>query len=186
MRVAVILLVAMSVNEMARAQLLRQDLDPPSVFSKVERASAVPKKLGDNASLGFVALDMLFDGGSHCAEFRRNDGGRLTLFFGHPGYWSNGAKRDSKQPVAILIHRQPRPLLVEVERSSALEKRLIELLTKDLSNGKHAEPERSVLTRIRDCLRDRKPLKEIEERFDVRTGEVKTPDPFPDSSKIFE
>ncbi len=164
--------------EASRAEVT-QLLDAKARMSlplEIMRASKVPPKLANNAALHFLNLDIYFDGGSHGAEFRRHDGGSLQLFFAHPGYWSERAKKQTIQPVAVLVKRGKKEVLVEIDQHSALEKRIVELLTDDLRNGKHKPEDKLTLTRIRDCVRDRKPLKEIKKLIDPETGGFR-PDP---------
>jgi hypothetical protein len=67
----------------------------------------------------------------------------------------------------------------------------VELIIADLSRGKHNSDDNATLIRIRDCIRDRKPLREIEERMDRTTGEptvdrVPFDDPYNDAKNADE
>ena len=140
--------------------------------AKVIQAKDVPKALADGAALRFDMLDMVFDGGSRVALFKRENGRELHLVFVNPIYWTDQAKKNSKQPVAIVN----KPGLVEVTPDSSLQKRLVELINDDLANGNYDEKKKAVLKRVRDRLRDRQPLQELTEDFDPETWERK-PDP---------
>jgi hypothetical protein len=172
-RIAIALIALLAITDNGTAQLLDPSGLPPSWRMKIERTSKVPPKLSGQATLRFLDLDICFDGGSHGARFRRHDGGSLFLFFPHPGYWSEKAKTQSIQPVAVQVKRGENDVLVEIDQNSALEKRIVELLTLDLRNGNHDPDDTKTLTRIRDCVRDRRPLKEIEKLIDPDTGELK-------------
>ena len=134
-------------------------------------AAAVPPKLSDGARLCFVELDMMFDGGSHVADFRRNDRGILRLWFPHSGYWTSKAQAARSQPVGIMVLRNQKPGIVEIQRDSPLQKRIVELLTNELARDASSADKQKTLMRIRDRIQDRKPLREIAERLDRSTGE---------------
>ena len=130
----------------------------------------VPPKLDDGVSLTFVELDMVFDGGSHVADFRRNDGGILRLWFPHAGYWTSKAKAARSQPVGIMVLRDQKAGIVEILRDSLLQKRIVELLAQDIAENVHPASKAATLTRIKSRLQDRNPLQEIGERMDKATG----------------
>ena len=68
----------------------------------------------------------------------------------------------------ILSHEKEDEVHLEVEPKSAFEKRLLELLDNDLSNKDHSSAHIKTLTRLRDCVADRKPLAEIRKRLPTR------------------
>ena len=147
----------------------------------VEIATDVPPKLQGEMTLSFEDLDICFDGGSQAATFRRSNGGQLMLFFPHSGYWTPAARRDRKQPVAVVTRRQGKVLLVEIEPDSKLNQRIVELIDADMVTGGHTLEKLDKLKRLSDCIRDRSPLKEIADRMDSKTGELKlVDDPFSD------
>ena len=142
-----------------------QLLVPQSNGFKTSIASEVPKGLADGASVKFGHLDVYFDGGSYGAFFTRENGARLVLFFANPRYWSERAKKESKQVVAI----QERNRLIEIKHGSPLERRLLELLAEDIVDNTLARDKALSLIRIRDCLLHREPLAEIIEDYDPKT-----------------
>ena len=153
------------------AQLM-VDRYPPGVSApNIRPAGKVLPALAGNVSLQFQGLDMFYDGGSHGAFFKRDNGLELILFFPHPGYWSAKAKRESKQPVAIQQGRT----LVEIAPDSQHQSRLLELLANDIVDGRRGRTATLTLIRIRDCFLCRKPLAEIVKRYDPGTWE-----PWPD------
>lgn len=156
----------------ASAQLISPNGNPPLNLIPVEIASDIPPKLKGDASLAFDRLDIYFDGGSRGAEFNREDGGKLMLFFPHPGYWTPTARKNRTQPVAVLTHRNDKQMLVEIKLDSPLNRRIVELIEADISAGKHSPDKLQTLNRVRDSVRTRIPLKEIADRMDA--GAAKT------------
>ncbi|MCO8120136.1 hypothetical protein NHH03_00180 [Stieleria sp. TO1_6] len=145
----------------------------------VEIASNVPAKLQGDASLSFDSLDMYFDGGSHGAFFHRNDGRKLILFFPHPGYWTLEARKNRIQPVAVLIERNEKQILVEIMTDSKLNQRLVDLIDAGITTAGHTHEKLDILKRVRESVSKRSPLKEIADRLDARTGDLKNDeDPF--------
>ena len=176
MRQASVLLTIAIFTCPAVAQLISPNGNPPLNRISTQVASVVPPKLQGNASLEFISLDIVFDGGSHGAEFRRHDGGKLMLFFPHSGYWTPAARQQRTQPVAVLTHRNGNQILVEIKPDSALNQRIVNLIDADISAGNHADEKIRTLTRIRDSIRKRTPLKEIAERMDPKTGNLRLED----------
>lgn len=165
----------------ASGQLISPNGDPPLDRISVEVASSVPSKLQGNASLTFRDLDICFDGGSHRAGFDRRDGGTLSLFFPHSGYWTPAARKNLEQPVAVLAHRNGHEMLVEIKPDSKLNQRIVDLIEADISSARHSPENLATLKRVRDSVRKRTPLKEIAERMDFKSGELKLGnDPFGD------
>ena len=162
------ILITLLVPGVVSAQLMLERVPNSRVDARVRVESRIPTALNGNASLRFELLDTCFDGGSHGAFFKRDNGSELVLFFPHPGYWSPEAKRDSKQPVAIQGNT-----LVEIAPESPLEERILELLSNDIADGKRNREATLTLIRIRDCLLRRKPLAEIIEMYNPKTWEAR-------------
>ncbi len=169
---ALSVLISLSTPTVVSAQLMVDQHVVGKADTKIRVATAVPKALTGKASLRFEVLDICFDGGSHGAFFKRDNASELVLFFPHPGYWSDKAKRESRQPVAIQGKT-----LVEIAPDSPLESRMLELLAGDIADGQRDRDTTLTLIRIRDCLLHRKPLAEITERYDPKTWEPR-PDKF--------
>ena len=130
------------------------------------RASKVPTELTGRATLTFVELNVIFDGGSYGVLFRRGDGHELVVFFLHTGYWSQQAIENRAQPIVVQFDRAREDgEKVELEPGSPFEKRLVALVNDDLGNVRHSPKDIKTLTRVRDSIRDRKPLAEIRTRF---------------------
>lgn len=161
-----VLLILAILADHANGQLIARDRNLNPNSKPIEIASDVPQKLRGDASLTFRNLDIFFDGGSHGAEFRRHDGGKLILFFPHHGYWTPAARHTRTQPVAVLIRRNGKQMLVEIKRDSKLNQRIVELVIADIASGRHSSEKLSTLNRIRESVRNRTPLKEIAERMD--------------------
>ena len=179
MRCALALLTIAILAGHASGQLISPNGNPPLYRIPVEIASDVPPKLQGDVSLAFEGLDIYFDGGSHGAEFDRRDGGKLMLFFPHSGYWTPTARKNRTQPVAVLTHRNGKQLLVEIKPDSDLNQRIVELIDADVSTGMHLPEKLATLKRVRDSVRKRTPLKEIAERMDSKSGDLKLDeDPF--------
>jgi hypothetical protein len=150
------------------AQLMLERVPNSQSDARVRVETKIPAALNGNVSLRFELLDIYFDGGSHGAFFKRENGSELVLFFPHPGYWSPQAKRDSKQPVAIQVKT-----LVEIVPDSPLQTRILELLANDIADGKRDRDATLKLIRIRDCILHRKPLAEIMELYNPATWEAR-------------
>jgi hypothetical protein len=178
MRFALTLLTIAIFTGQANGQLISPNGNPPLNRMSVEIASDVPQKLRGDTLLTFDDLDIYFDGGSHGAEFQRNDGGKLMLFFPHSGYWTPAARKKRVQPVAVLTQRNGKQLLVEIKPDSKLNQRIVDLIDADISSGRHSPEKLATLKRVRDSVRKRSPLKEIADRMDSKTGELKLDDPF--------
>ena len=160
----------------ANGQLISPNGVPPLSRIPVEIVSDVPQKLRGEAILTFDDLDIYFDGGSQGAEFQRNDGGKLILFFPHSGYWTPDARKNRVQPVAVLTRRNEKQMLVEIKPDSKLNQRIVDLLDADVSSGRHSPERLATLKRIRDSVRIRRPLKEIADRMNPKTGDLNLDD----------
>jgi hypothetical protein len=179
MRLALILLTITILADHARGQLISHDVSTPLNRKLVELASDVPAKLQGDASLSFDNLDVYFDGGSHGAFFDRKDGRKLILFFPHVGYWTPAARKNRTQPVAILIERDGKQLLVEIMPDSKLNQRIVDLIDTNISTVAHPQEKLDTLKRIRETLSKRTPLKEIADRLDAKSDASKPQaDPF--------
>ena len=177
-RVIILLTAMLLLHRDVHAQLLAKEYPwpRPKTVPAISVAGDVPKGLADGATLTFETYDICFDGGSYGAFFKRQNGERLVLFFPNPLYWSDKAKMESRQPVAI----ESKGGLVEIKRDSPLERRLLHLLAVDIASGIRDSENALLLIRVRDCLLTRRPLAEIEERFDPVTWEARPDerDPF--------
>ena len=181
MRFALTLLTMAILANHASGQLISPNGDPPLNQIHVEIESNVPQKLQGDASLTFDDLDICFDGGSHGAHFHRHDGGKLTLFFPHSGYWTPAARKKRVQPVAVHTQRNGKRILVEIKPGSKLNQRIVDLIDADILTGRHSPEKLDTLKRVRDSVRKRSPLKEIADRMDPKTGDLKLDDdPFGD------
>ena len=181
MRPELALLTLAIVTGHASAQLISPSGDLPLNRISVEIASDVPAKLQGDVSLTFRDLDIYFDGGSHGAEFDRRDSGKLMLFFPHAGCWTPAARKKRVQPVAVLTRRNGKQILVEIKPGSKLNQRMVDLMDADISSGRHSPDKLAILERVRDSVRKRSLLKEIADRMDSKTGELKLDDdPFGD------
>ena len=176
MRNALALLTIAILAGHASGQLISPSGDPPLNRIPIAIASEVPPKLQGDASLTFDDLDIYFDGGSHGAEFDRHDRGKLMLFFPHSGYWTPAARKNRRQPVAVLTHRNGKQMLVEIKPDSKLNQRIVDLIDADISTGRHLPEKLVTLKRIGESIRKRSPLKEIADRMDSKTGELKLDD----------
>ncbi len=163
LRILSLLIVVLSSRSLS-AQLMVDRHPPGELGQKIRHASEVPAALAKDTSLRLDTIDIVFDGGRMLLEFIRDANSRLTLFFPNPTYWSTQAKLNSKQPVAI--HSKG---LIEIEPNSRLEARLLELMAEDIADGDHSRDETLTLIRVRDCLLNRKPLKEIVELYDPKS-----------------
>jgi hypothetical protein len=165
MRSTLTLVVLFSLPTIGRAQLV-SSTDERRLPGDFQRASKVPTELTDRATLTFVELGVILDGGSYGATFRRGNGRELVIFFLHPGYWSKQAIKDRAQPIAVQLDTaREDDARFEVEPGSPFEKRLVELLNEDLGDKRHGRKEAKTLTRVRDTIQNRKPLAEIRKRF---------------------
>jgi hypothetical protein len=165
MRLTLTLVVLCSLPTIGLAQLLTST-DERRLAGDVRRASKVPTELTDRATLTFVELGVIFDGGSYGATFRRGDGRELVIFFLHPGYWSKQAIKDRAQPIVVQLDTaREDEVRFEVEPSSPFERRLVELLNEDIGDKRHSRKDAKTLTRVRDTIQNRKPLAEIRRRF---------------------
>ncbi len=162
------ILITLLMPGVVSAQLMLERVPNSQPDARVRVETKIPAALNGNASLRFELLDICFDGGSHGAFFKRDNGSELVLFFPHPGYWSPQAKRDSKQPVAIQGKT-----LVEIVPESPLQTRILELLANDIVDGDRDRDATLTLIRIRDCLLHRKPLAEIIESYNPGTWEAR-------------
>ena len=162
------ILITLLMPGVVSAQLMLERAPNRQTDASVRAETNIPTALKGNASLRFELLDICFDGGSHGAFFKRDNGSELVLFFPHPGYWSPEAKRDSKQPVAIQGKT-----IVEIVPESPLETRILDLLANDIVDGKRDRDATLTLIRIRDCLLHRKPLAEIIELYNPKTWEAR-------------
>ena len=162
------IMISLLIPGFASAQLMLERVPNSGSDVRVRFETKIPSALSGNASLRFELLDICFDGGSHGAFFKRDNGSELVLFFPHPGYWSPQAKRDSKQPVAIQGKT-----LVEIVPESPLQTRILELLANDIADGERDRDATLTLIRIRDCLLHRKPLAEIIELYNPDTWEAR-------------
>lgn len=165
MRPTLTIIVFLSLQNIASAQLLSAIGERPQLPEKFERVANVSTDLAENATLTFVDLSGIFDGGSYAARFRRDNGRDLDIYFLHPGFWTTEAIKKKTQPIVVDLYQNEETAKLEVEPDSAFEKRLIELLNNELSNKKLSREQVKTLTRIRDCIRDRKPLPEIRKQF---------------------
>lgn len=163
MRYAVILLTVAILADHASGQLISPNGNPPLNRILVEIASDVPTKLQGDASLSFDNVDIYFDGGSRGADFNHNNGHRLTLFFPHVGYWTPAARKNKTQPVAVLIERRGKQVLVEIIPGSKLNQRIVDLIDADISTAGHTKEKLDILKRVRESLDRRTPLREIED-----------------------
>jgi hypothetical protein len=133
---------------------------------EIDLTAEVPVDLAEKASLKFDSLRVIFDGGSYGASFRRSDGQDLVIYFLHPGYWTKQAIRNRTQPIVVdLSNQQKDNVHLEVEPNSPFERRLLELLDNDLANKEHSRKQMATLKRIRDCIQNRNPLREVRKRF---------------------
>ena len=165
MRPTVTIMVLLVLQNIGSGQLLA----PPEerLPGEIERAAEVPAELEGNRTLTFVESSVIFDGGSHGARFRWDNGNHMVIFFLHPGYWTKQAIKDKAQPIVVDLDADDgdEKVRLEVQPDSPFEKRLLELLNDDLANKKHSREQIKTLTRIRDCVRDRNVLPEIRKRF---------------------
>lgn len=169
----------------AKGQLISTNGASPLNRIPIELASDVPQKLQGDASLTFDDLDIYFDGGSHGAEFHRHDGGKLMLFFPHSGYWTPAARKERVQPVAVLTQRNDKQILVEIKPDSKLNARIVGLIDADIASGRHSPEKLATLKRVRESVLNRSLLKEIADRMDFKTGDLKRDeDPFGDSDPL--
>ncbi len=67
-------------------------------------------------------------------------------------------------------------MLVEITPDSKLNQRIVDLIDADISTGRHLPEKLTTLKRVRDSIRKRSPLKEIADRMDSKTGELKLDD----------
>jgi len=98
MRPTVTVIVLLALQNIGSAQLLSRRPQLPATF---ELAANVPAELAGKATLTFVDSSVIFDGGSHCARFRRDNGHHLVIFFLHPGYWTKQAIKNETQPIVV-------------------------------------------------------------------------------------
>jgi hypothetical protein len=134
--------------------------------TEIELTAKVPVELGEKASLRFNGLSVIFDGGSYGASFRSADGKDLVIYFLHPGYWTKEAIEGKIQPIVVdLSNEQEDDVHLEVKPKSQFEKRLLELVNGDLANKEHSQDQIAMLKRVRDCIKDRTPLRELREGF---------------------
>jgi len=132
---------------------------------EIELRAKVPAELEGKATVTFTEFGVIFDGGSYGASFRRENGRHLVIYFLHPGYWTKQAVKDKTQPIVVDLDADEETAHLEVQPDSPFEKRLLELLSDDAANKEHSHEQIKTLTRIRDCIRGRKPLGEIRKRF---------------------
>lgn len=144
----------------------------------VEVASDVPPELRGDVTLSFRALDTFFDGGSQGADFRINGQSKLLLFFPHVRYWTADAREKQMQPVGVLKRRDGKQVLVEIKPSSKFSSRVADLIDADVSSGSHSAEEVATLKRVAKSVRKRTVLREIADRMDPSTVELKKVDPF--------
>jgi len=164
MRFTAMIVVLMALQNVSSGQLIRPAHE--RLPGDIQLAAKVPVNLAEDASLKFDSLSVILDGGSYAAVFRLNDGQDLVIYFLHPGYWTKQAIKNKTQPIVIDLSKQQKDdVKREVEQDSPFEKRLIELLNNDLANNEHSREEIKTLTRVRDCIRDRNPLRELRKRF---------------------
>lgn len=164
MRLMVTIFVLLALQNVGSAQLIRPAHERLPGEKKL--TAKVPVDLAENASLKFNSLSVVFDGGSYGAVFQRDDGKDLVIYFLHPGYWTKQAIKNKTQPIVVdLSNQNEDDVHLEVEQNSPFEKRLIELLNNDLANEEHGREEIRTLTRVRNCIRDRNPLRELRKRF---------------------
>jgi len=148
---------------------LTSSTDERTLPGEIKRTAETPTILAAKRSLTFIEFTVIFDGGSYGARFRRDDGEHLIIYFLHAGYWSKRAITNGTQPIVVeLSHEKQDKVRLEVEPKSAFEKRLLELLDNDLSNKDHSSAQIKTLTRLRDCIADRKPLAEIRKQLPTR------------------
>ena len=164
MRLIVTIIVLLVLQNISSAQLIRPVHE--RLPGEIELTEGVPSELAGKALLKFETLTVIFDGGSYGASFRRGDGQDLVIYFLHPGYWTKQAIKNKTQPIVVdLSNQKEDDVHLEVKRDSPFERRLIELLNNDLDRKEHSREQIKSLTRLRDCIRDRKPLGEIQKRF---------------------
>ena len=162
------ILIVLSLAGVCLAQLT-SPTDERNLPGEFKRTAETPTILVGKRSLTFIDFTVILDGGSYGARFRRDDGEHLIIYFLHAGYWSKPAITNRTQPIVVqLSHEKEDEVHLEVEPKSAFEKRLLELLDNDQSNKDHSSVHIKTLTRLRDCVADRKPLAEIRKRLPAR------------------
>jgi hypothetical protein len=140
-------------------------------------ALEAPTELIDPATLTFVESNIIFDGGSYGALFRRADGRVVVLYFLHTGFWSKQAIEKRRQPIIVDLDRERKDdALLEVAAESPFEERLIELLNADLENAARSPKATRTLKRLRDTVQNRKPLAEVRKRFPKASQNLEAPD----------
>lgn len=168
MRLTFTIVVLLLLQNVGSAQLIKPIEERPAFPERVERESEVPFDLTGKATLTFVDFGIVFDGGSYSAQFRRDDGHHLVIYFLHPGYWTKQAIKDKTQPIEVDLDAErdeEGEVRLEVVPDSPFEKRLVGLLNDSLATKAYRGDQIKTLTQIRDCVRDRKPLPELRKRF---------------------
>ncbi|MBC8353469.1 MAG: hypothetical protein H8E66_15830 [Planctomycetes bacterium] len=163
MRATITIIVLLVLQNVGSGQLIRPIRE--RLPGEIELAADVPAEFVGKATLTFVELSVIFDGGSYGATFRCDNDRDVAIYFLHPGYWTKQAIKNETQPIVVDLYRDEEKAKLEVERDSPFEKRLIELLTNDLSNRELSPEQIKTLIRIRECIRTRQPLTEIRKRF---------------------
>ncbi len=163
MRPTITIIVLLVLQNVGAGQLIRPIRG--RLPAKIEPAAEVPAEFAGKATLNFVELGVVFDGGSYGATFRRDTGRDVVIYFLHPGYWTKQAIKNKTQPIVVDLYQDEEKAYLEVEQDSPFEKRLFELLNNGLSNKEVSPNQIKTLTRIRDCIQNRQPLTEIRKRF---------------------
>ncbi|WP_417737236.1 hypothetical protein [Rosistilla oblonga] len=149
----------------AKAQLMNQT---PAMRATITQSAKTPSCLTGNVELEFLDLGMVFEGGSYVARFRVSNGASFVLMFPHEGYWTDAAIEAMKQPIAQILEHKDGQDLIEIEPKSPFEKRIVDLMTKDLESNIGQRKDRRTIKRLRDRILDRKPLREIQIRMEKR------------------
>ncbi|TWT79501.1 hypothetical protein CA13_09030 [Planctomycetes bacterium CA13] len=133
----------------------------------IERATDTLNGIDLDAPMSFKGFGMYFDGGSYGARFETDAGIEITLFLPHYGYWSDAARTQLQQPVVFPHKRNGKYIWIEIEPKSNANASLLDAIDSILARDELKRSQVTTLKRVRKCVEDRKPLKEVSERIEL-------------------